>query len=228
MRGRVDRSAGFEVRPSTPPLLTNLIQKFEIGNALSRMFQIKERTPSPTLGMEVMPVVLVDDMLKGAYPPRRRVTYSQTVGPGAPGLNSRVHTINCRGSTTDPERAKFDKLVVHEIMILHAFGGTTQWELHVGNTSGITGLASLFAQLDDTTFDQPAVGEKESDFTSGSQGESPDVFADVGNLFLVPPNVMYRINGPFIIGQGECIALRAPATAAGSAVMFRAEEWPAL
>lgn len=50
----------------------NLIQQFDYGIAASELLQLKEKTPYPTLGDVVQPVLLVDDLRESGYQPKRR------------------------------------------------------------------------------------------------------------------------------------------------------------
>lgn len=71
MRGRVD--AQFGVPYSNPAMTSpNLIQQFDYGIAASELLQLKEKTPYPTLGDVVHPVLLIDDLRASGRQAKRR------------------------------------------------------------------------------------------------------------------------------------------------------------
>jgi len=224
VRGRVDASEGF---PRTPGIIasTNLIQQFQYGEGLSRLFAIKEKSPTPTLGSEIVPVVVVDELRPGGYPPRYRCSAGLQVITDA--VNLAWVAVNCRGQI--PSGNVQDKLVVHEIHIVHNVAGFTRFMLEIGYTSGVVGLAGGFATLNDSTADQPTVGQRRSDYTGILSGLSGD--AGNGSFqepLMIPPNVQYTIPGPFIIGQGELVGVHS-AIAMGVGLLngwFTCEEYP--
>lgn len=229
MRGRVDRSRGLISDDRPPSLTTNLIQKFEFGLGIARIFGIKERTPSPTFGSEVTPVVKVDDLLMSASPPRHRVWGGDAFGPGAPGVNVRWHGIFGGDNSTD-QSLKNGRLVVHEAYLSHNFAGPgpTQWQWYIGTPLPIAGLSSRFCHYSNPGFDSPAAGIKESAFSVTVNGESAHAPPVTGIILSLFPGVLYRFQGPWILNFNEVFAFQSGASsAAASMCVFHAEEWPA-
>lgn len=221
MRGRVDRSRGVPFFPVNT-MQTNLIQQFAHGLGLSRMFSVKERTPSPTVGSEVMPVVVVDDLLKSAWPPRPQVFGGTALGPGAPGVNNRWFAIFGGDNTVETANAR---LVVHEFWYTQNVTANQQISMYIGQGLPIAGLTTNFCHYSDPGYDQQ-VGIRQSNFSVFAFGESPLAPPVTGLLFQVPQNVVFHVKGPWILGFNEVLAIQHGATAGPSSCWFKAEEWP--
>lgn len=222
MRGRVDVSEGFP-RPAAGILSTNLIQQFDYGLGLSRILQLKERSPAPTLGSELVPVIIVDDLKKSSHPPRSYVIGSRTLLCG--GVNRGWVGVNCRGSASTSPAAVNERLVVHWIRV--AVSAAMTMALEVGTTSGVVGLNGSYAMRCDSTRDVPAVGVMRTDFTGTLVGESaaqvPDTYAQ---QFYAVQNQETRLDGPWIIAQGEAVFVYQATPAAGTiSATFFCEEY---
>lgn len=222
MRGRIDVSEGFP-RPAPAGFSVNLLQQFDYGLGLSRILQLKERSPAPNLGTEVVPVLIVDELKKSAYPPRSFVIASRLVSGG--GVTKAWVGVNCRGASASQISVQNDRLVVHWIRI--NVSSVTNLNLEVGRTSGVIGLSGGFAMRCDSTLDQPAVGALRSDFTGTLVGESADAADGDAQNFIAVANQECVFDGPFIIGQGEGVFVyQQPAVPATLSVTFFCEEFP--
>lgn len=222
MRGRVDRSRGIPFAPvavTTP----NLIQQ-DIGLQVSRLLQIKERSPSPTLGDQVIPVLVVDQLVNSAYPPHRVGFFG---GLGASDIANRAWVgVNCRGQAPFPNSRESDKLAVTEIVITDISGGN-RFVLEVGRAAGVNGLVPGFASYADTSTKQgPATAL--TDFFAGLSGQSADA-PDAAAQMLGQTQIggVLVIRGPFVIGVGEGVFVHTLNVGIADFVAwFRCEEYP--
>lgn len=222
MRGRIDESVGG-IRPSVSPTAQNLIQQFAHGLGLSRVFNLKERSPAPVLQDTVQPVVLVDDLRDGAFPPRREVWGGDTqVG----GVNPHFHGI-FGGSA---EERPLDRLVVLEFYLSQNFGVNVQWQLFIGTSLPIPGFAGATraAHYADSS-NSPTPGIAESGYTVFMRGDTPGGFATTGLTFQTPTGAsLVRVRGPWILARNEVLGVWANvANANMSGILWHAVEWPA-
>lgn len=225
MRGRVDESEGYPAR-APAALTTNLIQKFSHGLGLSRLFQIKERTPSPTFGAEVQPVVVVDELLQTAYPPWLNVCGGTTQGPGAPGLQPRYHAVRCRGApSTDPNPE--DRLVIHEFTWNAVFAADLFILIGFDYSLFGVGIQSTNMFIRNVAEYQP--GLPQSDFSHFIVGEDPAALPITPPRIAVPANTNLTIRGPWVIGPGQIMGVRTtvPTALGPSTCWFTCTEYPA-
>lgn len=220
MRGRLDASEGFP-RPLTPAMSTNLLQEPEFGIGLSNLFHIQERAPAPTLGSEIVPVVVVDTLHGSAWPPHSRVIGAKAqLGDGV----SRAWIgMNCRGKP--PSGNPQDRLVIHRVVVWHSAFALIG--LEVGRDPSVAGLGGSFALQCNTGRDAPGSGVRRSDFTgmlAGLSGDAPD--ANAQQLHAgVNPTV---IEGPFILNQLEAVFVYQNTASANTlSALFLADEFPA-
>lgn len=204
---------------------TNLIQKFSHGLGLSRLFQIKERTPSPVFGSEVVPVVVIDELLKSAYPPRQSVHGGTTQGPGAVGLMPRWSAIRCRGNFFQPNVE--DRVVVHDFYFHNGSGFIADLFFFCGFDF------DLFTTVVSTNcfVSNPAglpVGFTQTDFTHFVTGEDAAAIAVTPPRFTVPANQTVRFTGPWVISPGQVVGVRSTGAITDlTAAFFNCTEYPA-
>lgn len=223
MRGRVDMSEGFP-RPPAGTITSNLIQEFAHGLGLSRLFQIKERTPAPTFGSEVVPVVLIDDQLQSAYPPRQNVHGGTTQGPGAPGVSPRWSVVRCRGQFPTPSTE--DRLVIHNFRFHNGAAADADLFFFCGFP-----FASLTTVVSTNMFVSVAApfpaGLPQSDFSHFVTGEDAAALPVTPSRLTVPPNQTVLIEGPWVIGAGQVMGVRSTgAIATLTSCFFNCTEYP--
>jgi len=223
----VDLSRGVLEPDEVPNVVTtpNLIQDFNVGVGLSRILQVKERSPSPVLASEVSPQILLEDLRLTPFPARRSVQFARRV-TGAGGADRVWFGLNCRGYVGGLAN---DRLVVHYIRYNTDEAVAVEVALEVGRASGVGGLAGDFANLVSPEL-QAGSGTQLTDFTGGLSGSSADATDANAQLFLVVPGESAILPGPWILSQGEGIFVHdnrggTPLNVRHSA-FFPATEWP--
>jgi hypothetical protein len=227
MRYRVDVSRGALSPSEVPSIVTtpNLIQKFDYGAAVSRILQVKERSPFPVVGSEIVPTVQLEDIANSAFPSVRRFVFGQI--QTGDGVGRVWWRLNNRGQVG---HAPSDRVVVDEIQIMQSQATTGTWALEVGRATAVVGLNAGFAIYCDP-FNPDNPSDQLSDFTAGGWGLTAALTGANAQFFLVGGGLLgvARIPGPFIIGQGQAVHVhQEQVMAAGSAggVMFFGREWP--
>lgn len=193
MRGRVDRSIFGVSLPPSMPATPNLIQQFAYGIAASELLQVKEKTPYPTIGDVVQPVVVIDDLRTSARQPMRR-WYAANLHTSGPAAANAVIAIANEGVN------KGDRVVIDLVRIRPDVNATlfvgilaiSQLAI-AGITSGRPHLCSPLPPLDAGT-NLPQVGTFANIFTDRS------ITGQLGrNVYFAPANELIEIPGPFVL-----------------------------
>jgi hypothetical protein len=204
MRGRVD--AQFGIRPPVTGLASpNLIQQFAFGQSAAELLQVKEKTPFPTIGDTVQPVIVIDDLRTSARPGMRR-WFSGNTATAAVGQGSYVGVEN-NGQKND--RVVLDLVRVHNpngIPQLYFFGFIVIGQLVpiIGTTPAAPALCeprppdesssnlAEFGTFARIHIDRTAAGQLNREVTATYTAET--VMELVGP-FVIPPGLAFVVQG---------------------------------
>lgn len=209
MRGRIDRQV-FGVSLPRPPVTTpNLIQQFDYGIAASELLQVKEKTPYPTLGDVVHPVILLDDLRASGRQPKRRWF---ACGIASNGAFAEFPCFSIRNNSVEPN----DLIVVDRILI--SLPSAAQEIFFLSSNVGISQLATINPQTDvraslanpteselQQTLLSPLTGFTVANYGSTSLG---GVAGDQNLVRQAALTIILEIPGPFVIQPGRALALR--------------------
>lgn len=160
------RAAGIEPGgklklPHAPPTDINRIQTPDLARKLVTRYGLREKSPAPTLAMEVVPVVLVDDLIgeSDLIVPRIRPAAGQLRNTSAAATNH-IHLIN-------PAASKVILHMYYFVFHCDVASQQVQWRSHADSTNTVNGTQGFRNTL---LANQSPVGQVRGQFGAAISG----------------------------------------------------------